>query len=79
MKFTFLTTLLIITLSGCGSWSVHSVPEYAIQTCLQLYGTPTFTTDMWGNTQFSCTPNDDRNSMNARYFNDRSLLESNKK
>lgn len=65
--------VLALFLSACAL--PQPVPQYAVDSCLASGGNPVFETDGWGSTTFTCDPNDARNSLNARYFDDPRLIE----
>lgn len=73
-KVKYILAVLILTaLGGCAL--PQPVPQWSVESCLRAHGTPVYTSDAWGNTEFRCIINDGRNSLNARYFNDSSMVE----
>jgi hypothetical protein len=73
MNKVIVSILVGAVLSACAL--PQPVPEWAVDSCLRAHGTPVFTNDAFGNTEFRCIVNDGRNSLNARYFNDSDLIE----
>lgn len=72
LKLT-IVALISATLVGCAF--PQPVPQWSVESCLRAHGTPVYTSDSF-NTNFHCVINDGRNSLNARYFNDSSLIEN---
>jgi hypothetical protein len=62
-----------VILSGCAL--PQPVPQWAVESCLRAHGKPVFTSDAFGSQRYECIINDGRNSLNARYFNDSSMVE----
>ena len=73
MKYLWMSCILLIS-AGCQSWEWQEpIPQYAIEQCLRAHGRPIY--DGIGNeSHFRC---EFQRNLDARYFDDSRLLDSN--